>query len=58
MFLMSTTDSFPPNLYGYCLSIWNRKPVATERFWYKVRRFDLSKNQWVDSNVSQVTVAN
>lgn len=58
LFLMSTTDSFPPNLYSYCLSIWNRKPVATERFWYKVRRFDLSKNQWVGSNVSQVTVAN
>jgi len=58
LYAVNTPGGDSTNLYPLCLNIWKRKPLPSERFWYKVRRFDQSVNQWIDSNVSQVTVAN
>lgn len=58
LYAVSAAGSDSTNLYNLCIALWGRKPVPSERFWYKVRKFDTTYNQWVDSNISQVTVAN
>jgi len=45
-----------PNLYTYCVQLWGRQPLPSERFYFKLRMFNAIYNQWVDSNVAQTIV--